>query len=204
MCIGRDSKLTRILQDSLGGNTRTILITCVAPTVIHSAESVSSLQFAGMSPPPPPGLIMRDWAFCYMYLSDRAKNVMVKAKANLVIDDKVLLTNAQSEIARLKLLLKQALLKIEHLTESGGEAQVPGQGSLRLEDGQTREELDQVLKENKRLRRENAVLAKELQGIRNGRLWGRTSGGREGTSGVKSVTKKGPKPEWCVSISSFR
>jgi hypothetical protein len=43
----RDSKLTRILQDSLGGNTRTILISCVAPTVIHAAESVSTLQFAG-------------------------------------------------------------------------------------------------------------------------------------------------------------
>lgn len=45
----RDSKLTRILQDSLGGNTRTILIACVAPTIVHSSESVSSLQFAGTS-----------------------------------------------------------------------------------------------------------------------------------------------------------
>jgi hypothetical protein len=46
---------------------------------------------------------------------------MVKAKANLVIDDKVLLTNAQSEIARLKLLLKQALLKLEHANAAGGD-----------------------------------------------------------------------------------
>jgi hypothetical protein len=31
----RDSKLTRILQDSLSGNTRTILIACVAPTILY-------------------------------------------------------------------------------------------------------------------------------------------------------------------------
>jgi len=36
----RDSKLTRILQDSLSGNTRTILIACVAPTVMHASESM--------------------------------------------------------------------------------------------------------------------------------------------------------------------
>jgi hypothetical protein len=38
---------------------------------------------------------------------------MMKAKANMVIDDKVLLADAQTEIARLKLLLKQALQKLE-------------------------------------------------------------------------------------------
>eukprot|EP01040_Poterioochromonas_malhamensis_P004365 gene4365-4679_t len=42
----RESKLTRILQDSLGGNTRTILIACVAPTIVHSSETLSTLQFA--------------------------------------------------------------------------------------------------------------------------------------------------------------
>ena len=42
----RDSKLTRLLQDSLGGNTRTIVVACVAPTALHAAETVSTLQFA--------------------------------------------------------------------------------------------------------------------------------------------------------------
>ena len=42
----RDSKLTRLLQDSLGGNTRTVLVACVAPTELHSAETISTLQFA--------------------------------------------------------------------------------------------------------------------------------------------------------------
>ncbi|RYY83428.1 hypothetical protein EON63_11225 [archaeon] len=42
----RDSKLTRLLQDSLSGNTRTILVACLAPTVMHTMESMSTLQFA--------------------------------------------------------------------------------------------------------------------------------------------------------------
>jgi kinesin family protein 3/17 len=90
----RDSKLTRLLQDSLGGNTRTVLIACVAPTELHHIETISTLQFA-----------------------DRAKQVMLKVRANTVLDDKALLSNAQAEIARLKLLLKHTLQKAENGAE---------------------------------------------------------------------------------------
>lgn len=42
----RDSKLTRILQGSLGGNCKTTMITAVTPCVSSYAETVSSLKFA--------------------------------------------------------------------------------------------------------------------------------------------------------------
>ena len=42
----RDSKLTRILQDSLGGNCKTTLITTIGPADSAFLESVSSLKFA--------------------------------------------------------------------------------------------------------------------------------------------------------------
>lgn len=42
----RDSKLTRLLQDSLGGNTKTIFIVTISPSSAHLDESVSTLQFA--------------------------------------------------------------------------------------------------------------------------------------------------------------
>ena len=41
----RDSKLTRILQDSLGGNSKTTLIICCAPEARHSSETLSTLRF---------------------------------------------------------------------------------------------------------------------------------------------------------------
>jgi kinesin family protein 3/17 len=42
----RDSKLTRLLEDSLGGNCKTTLIALVSPTARAFAESLSTLKFA--------------------------------------------------------------------------------------------------------------------------------------------------------------
>ncbi len=53
----RSSTLTRILQDSLGGHTRTTLIATVAPEADSLEETISTLKFA-----------------------DRAKSVMVQVK----------------------------------------------------------------------------------------------------------------------------
>ncbi|GAN05352.1 kinesin heavy chain [Mucor ambiguus] len=41
----RDSKLTRILQESLGGNSRTTLIINCSPSSYNEAESISTLRF---------------------------------------------------------------------------------------------------------------------------------------------------------------
>ncbi|MCO5565296.1 hypothetical protein L7F22_018969 [Adiantum nelumboides] len=42
----RDSKLTRLLQDSLGGNAHTLMIACVSPTEYNVNETVNTLQYA--------------------------------------------------------------------------------------------------------------------------------------------------------------
>lgn len=42
----RDSKLTRLLQDSLGGNTRTLMIACVSPASRDYDETLSTLRYA--------------------------------------------------------------------------------------------------------------------------------------------------------------
>lgn len=57
----RDSKITRLLQDSLGGNTKTTLIAAVSPLVDHSEETISTLKFA-----------------------DRAKLILTKVSANAI------------------------------------------------------------------------------------------------------------------------
>uniref|UniRef100_A0A8C2UPZ6 Kinesin-like protein n=1 Tax=Chinchilla lanigera TaxID=34839 RepID=A0A8C2UPZ6_CHILA len=41
----RDSKMTRILQDSLGGNCRTTIVICCSPSVFNEAETKSTLMF---------------------------------------------------------------------------------------------------------------------------------------------------------------
>lgn len=42
----RDSKLTRLLQDSLGGNSQTILVACVSPADSNVEESINTLRYA--------------------------------------------------------------------------------------------------------------------------------------------------------------
>ncbi|XP_014665567.1 PREDICTED: kinesin-like protein KIF21A isoform X2 [Priapulus caudatus] len=42
----RDSKLTRLLQDSLGGNSRTLMIACIAPCDRDFMETLNTLKYA--------------------------------------------------------------------------------------------------------------------------------------------------------------
>jgi hypothetical protein len=125
----RDSKLTRLLQDSLGGNTKTILIACVAPTTLHTVETLSTLSFA-----------------------DRAKHVRLQlVKANTVIDDKLTLAKAQAEISRLKALLSHALMQLEEEKER--------KPSFSNRDTNNfNPDFEELMMENDRLRAENEQL----------------------------------------------
>jgi hypothetical protein len=89
----RDSKLTRLLQDSLGGNTKTTFIVTISPDSSALSESISTLQFA-----------------------DRAKQVKVNIVANETFVAADALKHAESEIKRLKGLLTTKV-KIEKSQE---------------------------------------------------------------------------------------
>ncbi|KAF3339700.1 chromosome-associated kinesin KIF4 [Carex littledalei] len=42
----RDSKLTRLLQDSLGGNSKTVMIACISPADSNAEETINTLKYA--------------------------------------------------------------------------------------------------------------------------------------------------------------
>ena len=42
----RESKLTRLLQDSLGGNSHTLMIACVSPADSNMEETLNTLRYA--------------------------------------------------------------------------------------------------------------------------------------------------------------
>ncbi|KAG1674732.1 hypothetical protein FOA52_013567 [Chlamydomonas sp. UWO 241] len=95
----RDSKLTRILEDSLGGNCRTTMICTIAPAMDAFQESLSTLKFA-----------------------NRAKNIKNEAHVNEDLDQRTLLRKYERELRRLKaelqrrsrdLVDKRALLEVE-------------------------------------------------------------------------------------------
>ena len=41
----RDSKLTRLLKDSLGGNTKTMMIACISPSFLAYEETKNTLKY---------------------------------------------------------------------------------------------------------------------------------------------------------------
>ena len=79
----RESKLTRLLKDSLGGKTKTILIANISPLKSSFDETISTLKFA-----------------------DRAKQVLVKASINEIsgTDDQVV-RKLKREVQHLKEVL---------------------------------------------------------------------------------------------------
>ncbi|XP_016312963.1 kinesin-like protein KIF3B [Sinocyclocheilus anshuiensis] len=79
----RDSKLTRLLQDSLGGNSKTVMVATVGPAACHYDETLTTLRYA-----------------------NRAKNIRNKPKINEDPKD-ALLREFQEEIARLKAQLEE-------------------------------------------------------------------------------------------------
>lgn len=80
----RDSKLTRILEDSLGGNCKTTFMAMVSPATEAFAESLSTLKFA-----------------------HRAKRVRNAPRVNEDVDHRTLLRKYERELRRLRAELQQ-------------------------------------------------------------------------------------------------
>ncbi|KAJ8258061.1 hypothetical protein GJAV_G00192740 [Gymnothorax javanicus] len=93
----RDSKLTRLLQDSLGGNSRTLMIACVSPSDRDFMETLNTLKYA-----------------------NRARNIKNKVVVN---QDKTSqqLSALRAEIARLQLELTEYRTGKRVMAEDGSE-----------------------------------------------------------------------------------
>jgi len=109
----RDSKLTRILQESLGGNSRTALVINVSPASDNEMESLSTCRFGA-----------------------RAKSVKNHAKVNQersAAELKLLLAKAEKEIERQRLVILAMEEEIDTY-RAGGEPPPRKLSATRLAD----------------------------------------------------------------------
>ncbi|CAM2112482.1 kinesin-like protein KIF3C isoform X1 [Caretta caretta] len=137
----RDSKLTRLLQDSLGGNAKTIMVATLGPASHSYEESLSTLRFA-----------------------NRAKNIKNKPRVNEDPKD-TLLREFQEEIIRLKAQLeKRGMLSKKRRRNSRRKKVVDGEGNTEAEgeednDDGLEKNMENYLKEQKeRLEEEKAAI----------------------------------------------
>ncbi|XP_068072748.1 kinesin-like protein KIF3B isoform X1 [Danio rerio] len=110
----RDSKLTRLLQDSLGGNARTVMVANIGPASYNVEETLTTLRYA-----------------------NRAKNIKNKPRVNEDPKD-ALLREFQEEIAR----LKEQLEKRSGRKRRRRRRRRVGEGGEEFEDGEDEEDDD--------------------------------------------------------------
>ena len=112
----RDSKLTRLLSQALGGNSLTTIICTVSPASINYYQTLSTLRFA-----------------------TRAKSVKLKVTSNEYMDDKEKIEFYKNEIKKLKEELKNRNIQDLSIRTDGY-----SNNNSRMEAG-TKEELKHIM-----------------------------------------------------------
>lgn len=142
----RDSKLTRLLQDSLGGNTKTLMIACISPAAYNYDETLSTLRYA-----------------------NRAKMISNKPKINEDPKD-AMLREYQDEIQKLRQMLKQN--DIIDINSCNGDAGSSDNSDNRfdIEKQKLKEiyvkEMEQVKYEHEAQQKENEDLVKSIENLK--------------------------------------
>ena len=94
----RDSKLTRLLKDSLGGNTKTVMIACVSPGIDSADGTINTLKYAQRA--------------------KRINKVVIKNVKEVelhIAEYKKIIDSLKAEIANLKIKLEGKDEEISHL-----------------------------------------------------------------------------------------
>nr|XP_014353786.1 PREDICTED: kinesin-like protein KIF3B isoform X2 [Latimeria chalumnae] len=146
----RDSKLTRLLQDSLGGNAKTVMVANIGPASYNLEETLTTLRYA-----------------------NRAKNIKNKPRVNEDPKD-ALLREFQEEIARLKAQLEK---RSTGKRRKRGRRRQFGEGGEELDDEEGddieedvedkvdywREQQEKLEKEKKAILEDHSLVADEKQ-----------------------------------------
>lgn len=146
----RDSKLTFLLKNSFGGNSKTCLVATVSPSLLSITETVSTLKFA-----------------------QRAK--LIRNNAVLNEDTVGSVVALQAEIARLKQLLGKRNDVADSIADAAGRASMPSPGLPPLAPRQQSTTTDTIDNNNNNtpdnvtvqaLRNQNTKLSKTVQTLK--------------------------------------
>ena len=136
----RESKLTRVLQESLGGNSKTCLIITCSPSIYNESESLSTLRFG-----------------------ERAKKIKNKPKIN----KEITVAELQKLVTQLKENLKKAdarITQLENFIRQSG-LNVPmsdyKQGEDEEEKRKQKEEKDKARDEEREVNEQKEKIKKE-------------------------------------------
>lgn len=135
----RDSKLTRLLQDSLGGNTKTLMIACISPAASNYDETLSTLRYA-----------------------NRAKNISNKPTLN---EDptETIIRQYREEILKLKEMLTSSGTPAPATNNNSGSGTPDVATDFELERERLRTEMQRLAEDQKR---EKENLMREMEDLK--------------------------------------
>lgn len=129
----RDSKLTRILKQSLGGNTLTSMLCAVTPAPMHREETVSTLKFGQLCKSIKNSVKSNDGAIDEKTLVKQYRNTIVDLKAKLEAASKgVIMADPESALGQAlqdKVDLEARVRQLEAQVIAGGGSLAAGDGS---------------------------------------------------------------------------
>jgi len=132
----RESKLTRILQDSLGGRTKTCLIATISPAKVNYEETLSTLEYA-----------------------NKAKNIENKPQLGLSVGKDILLKELSAELSRLKSDLSATRLK------GGYHMDKDNHDELMNEIQESKTEVNEIKRSSELLKKQNESLKKKMSNL---------------------------------------
>ena len=190
----RDSKLTRLLQTSLGGNSKTTIICTMVDDNSHYSETLNTLHF-GM----------------------KAKNIKTIVKVNEVINDKGKIAMENQALRNKIKMLEKLINDKKSLKENNNEENKGNKTSSILSSGnkndiQNNEQISNLEKEVSLLKRylmNNEEMGSDLNSIQGAGDWMSAQGGDmynniyNINSGMSNINTSAYKPSFTQRISNL-
>jgi len=163
----RDSKLTMLLMDSIGGTAKTLMIACVSPSSVYSDETMSTLNYASRT------MNIKNKPLVQMDSKERAAEGL-REENELYVEENEFLKNEF-----MKLLGMVPDMNSGGLTNEDIENYKISQGfksneeidreieRLKVENDELRKIKESQMKENKNLSDENNILNNKLINLEN-------------------------------------
>ncbi|KAJ2814818.1 Kinesin-like protein kif21a, partial [Coemansia erecta] len=139
----RDSKLTRLLQDSLGGNSQTLMLACISPSSKNSSESLNTIRYA-----------------------NRTRNIRNRVAVNFDKNSSAELSILKTEVARLRGELSKLKLQRQSTAALAGDNNAAGDTGVQRECEQLRLRNADVVKRLNSAQRRVAELEHERDALR--------------------------------------
>ncbi|XP_043196393.1 osmotic avoidance abnormal protein 3-like [Amphibalanus amphitrite] len=150
----RDSKLTRLLQDSLGGNTKTMMVACLSPADNNYDETVSTLRYANRAKQiknkpkineDPKDTLLREYAEEIKKLKEQLESAGGPAQVKLekVVDEEAIQREREKLKAEYDQEMKKMKKELEKQQKAGGGSGPPDPAEVEKQAAKIRAEFEE-------------------------------------------------------------